>query len=52
MKGKNNRVGERFRNRDDLGGYEFIIVEYNNVNDLWVEFQDEHKSRVHTTYDS
>ena len=49
---KNNRVGETFRNREDLGGYEFVIIEYNNYNDLWVEFQDEHKSRVHTTYDN
>ena len=49
---KNNRVGERFRNRDDLGGYEFIIVEYNNANDLWVEFQDEYKTRVHTKYNN
>ena len=26
------------------------IVEYNNCNDIIVEFQDEHKYRVHTTY--
>ena len=43
-----DRTGERFRNREDLGGYEFIIVEYNNNKDVWVEFQDEYKSRVHT----
>ena len=47
----NNRIGERFRNRDELGGYEFVIIEYNNAKDLWVQFQDEHKSRVHTQYD-
>lgn len=45
-----DRIGERFRNRDELGGYEFIIVEYNNNRDVWVEFQDEYKSRTHTTY--
>ena len=45
-----DRTGERFRNIDKLGGYEFIIVEYNNTHDVWIEFQDEYKSRVHTTY--
>ena len=48
---KNNRVGERFRNRDDLGGYEFVIVEYNSYSDVWVQFQDEHKAIVHTRYE-
>ena len=45
-----DRTGERFKNRDDLGGYEFVIVEYNKRSDVWVEFQDEHKARVHTEY--
>lgn len=45
-----DRTGERFKNRDDLGGYEFVIVEYNKRSDVWVEFQDEHKARVHTQY--
>lgn len=45
-----DRTGERFKNKEDLGGYEFIIVEYNSAKDVWVEFQDEHKSRVHTNY--
>ena len=45
-----SKIGERFRNRDDLGGYEFIIVEYNGYNDIWVEFQDEYKSKTHTNY--
>ena len=26
------------------------IVEYNGCNDIWVEFQDEYKAKVHTTY--
>ena len=46
----NDRTGERFKNRDELGGYEFIIVEYNNYNDLWIEFQDKYRARVHTSY--
>ena len=45
-----DRIGERFRNKENLGGYEFIIVEYNNSNDVWVEFQDEYRSRTHTNY--
>ena len=31
-------------------GYLMKIVEYNNYNDIWIEFQDEYKIRVHTTY--
>lgn len=42
-----DRIGERFRNRE---GCEFIIIEYNNCDDVWIEFQDEYKSRVHTNY--
>ena len=42
-----NRIGEQFINKD---GCEFIIVEYNNSNDVLVEFQDEYRSRVHTSY--
>lgn len=48
---KKNRIGEQFTNREDLGNCSFIIVEYNTGKDLWVEFQDEHKARVHTQYD-
>lgn len=43
-----NRVGETFVSNE---GYEMIIVEYNNNRDVWVEFQDEHKTRVHTRYE-
>lgn len=43
----NNRIGERFETNE---GYEVIIVEYNNAKDLWIEFQDEYRSRTHTTY--
>lgn len=45
-----NRIGKHFKNRDDLGEYEFIIVEYNNAKDVWIEFQDKYKARIHTTY--
>ena len=44
---KTNRVGERFITNE---GYIVEIVEYNRNDDLWIEFQDEHKARVHTTY--
>ena len=47
---KLNRVGERFKNREDLGGYEFIIVEYNGTSKVLVEFQDEYKAIVPTQY--
>ena len=41
------RIGERFETNE---GYEIIIVEYNNTDDLWVEFQDEYKAIVPTRY--
>lgn len=44
---KNDRTGERFETKE---GYVIEIVEYTNCSDLWVEFQDEHKARVHTAY--
>lgn len=47
---KKNRVGERFVSKESLGAYEFIIVEYNKCEDVWVEFQDEYKAKVHTSY--
>ena len=43
----NDRTGERFRTNE---GYVIEIVEYKNTNDLLIEFQDEHKARVHTVY--
>ena len=46
---KKDRIGERFISNE---GYEMVIVEYNNANDLRVEFQDEYKARVHTTYNN
>lgn len=49
---KNNRVGEKFVSKKSLGAYKYVIVEYNSANDLWIEFQDEHKARVHTGYDA
>lgn len=50
MRNKTNIINKRFRNKNDLGNYEFIIVEYNNSDDVWVEFQDEYKAKVHTTH--
>lgn len=44
---KINRVGERFINNE---GYEFIIIEYNNNKDVWIEFQDEYKAKVNVRY--
>lgn len=44
---KEERLGQIFTNRC---GTKFIIVEYNNCNDVVVEFQDEHKHRTHTDY--
>lgn len=41
------RVGERFKTNE---GYEVVIVEYNNANDLLVEFQNERKTIVPTFY--
>lgn len=42
-----DRLGETRRNKH---GTEMKVVEYNSCLDIWVEFQDEHKARVHTTY--
>lgn len=44
---KKDRVGERFVSNE---GYEMVIIEYNNANDLWIQFEDEYKAKVHTTY--
>lgn len=44
---KENRLGEEKLNNK---GYPMKIVEYNSRNDIVVEFQDEYKSNVHTTY--
>lgn len=43
---KIDRTGERFNTKYG----ECVIVEYNNCNNIVVEFQDEHKARVRTTY--
>ena len=43
----NERIGEVFTSNE---GCKFIIVEYNKYNDVWIEFCDEHKARVHTGY--
>jgi hypothetical protein len=43
------RIGEEAYNND---GCLMKIVEYNNTNDIIVEFQDEYKLRVHTGYNN
>ena len=42
-----NRIGETNKNYQ---GCPMIIVEYINSNNIVIEFQDEYKSRIHTTY--
>ena len=49
MIAKKDRIGERFKTNE---GYIVEIVEYNIAVDLWVEFQDEYKAKVHTTYNN
>lgn len=44
---KKDRVGEVFVSNE---GCEFVVVEYNNCHDVWIEFCDENKARVHTSY--
>ena len=44
---KIDRTGETSLNNE---GCAMKIVEYNNVLDIVIEFQDEHKYRVHTSY--
>ena len=34
-----NRTGEKFITNE---GYEAIIIEYNNCNDFWIQFQDKY----------
>ena len=46
-KKKINRIGQEFVNPY---GSKYKIVEYTNTTSLVVEFQDEHKHRVHTNY--
>lgn len=46
---KKDRLGEISKTNE---GYEIKIVEYNRNDDIWVEFQDEYKVKVHTTYNN
>ena len=46
-KNKIDRTGEVNISNE---GYETKIVEYNGAGDIIVEFQDEHKAKVHTSY--
>ena len=31
-------------------GYEMKIIKYDNCDNIWIEFQDEYKARVYTSY--
>ena len=44
---KNDRVGETNINNQ---GCPMIVIEYNNSNDIVVEFQDEYKTKIRTQY--
>lgn len=44
---KEERLGEVNISNE---GYKMKIIEYNGRDDIWIEFQDEHKARVHKTY--
>ena len=44
----NDRLGETFETDE---GYIITIVEYNNANDVVVEFNDKYKTRIRTRYD-
>lgn len=46
-KQKQERIGETNMSNE---GCEMKIVEYNKYSDIWIEFQDEHKARVHSSY--
>ena len=47
MSRKIDRTGETSLSNE---GCVMKIVEYNNCNDIIIQFQDEHKYRVHTSY--
>lgn len=47
---KSNRIGEHFTTKEELGGYEIIIVDYRDANNILVQFQDKYKEIVPTTY--
>ena len=44
---KINKIGEKNISNE---GYEMKIIEYRNNKDMIVEFQDEYKANVKTTY--
>lgn len=46
-KQKSERIGEIRKNNF---GSEMKIIEYNNYSDIWIEFQDEYKIKIHTNY--
>ena len=51
MRKKEEKLGEIRKNKETLGGYEMKIIEYNKYSDIWIEFQDEYKVKIHTKYD-
>ena len=46
---KNDRTGECFITNE---GYSVIIINYENANSIYVQFQDKYKAIVHTRYDN
>ena len=44
---KNKRIGEINISKE---GYKMKIIEYNDFHNIWIEFQDEHKAKIHTAY--
>ena len=44
-----DKTGERFITNE---GCEIIIIQYNKSIDLWIEFQDKYKARIHTSYNA
>lgn len=40
-----SKIGKKYKTKEN---YIIIVVEYNNYDDVWVEFQDEYRARVHT----
>lgn len=47
MSKKDERLGKHFTTNE---GYEIVIIEYKNANNVLVQFQDEYKTIVPTTY--
>ena len=44
---KTSKIGERFTTNE---GYEIIIIDYINANNVWIEFQDKYKNKKKVYY--